>query len=307
VRVRLGSPGLAPLIRALAHRATPAGDASLTVCVGAGPVPLPLPAVASAGQWWARRRPDAASSDGETVHEIRALQVGTTGTLSVLDAPRGRAVFWAPEPAAVVASEGGAPLLHLLTWWLPRHGLHPVHAGAVGTPSGGVLLVGRGGAGKSTSALACLESPLLHAADDYVLVSETPTPCVHALYQSVKLHADQLWRLPRLTAGTRGDAGGKTLLFLDERYAHKLVPAFPLRAVLLPRVTGRRETRLVPAAATQALDALIPSSIVELPGLGREAVRAIVRIVRSVPVCVLEAGTDLDGIPVAIARFLERG
>ena len=72
-------------------------------------------------------------------------------------------------------------------------------------------------------------------------------------------------------------------------------------------VTGRRDTRLVPARVERALDALVPSSVVELPGLGRDALRAIVRIVRGVPTHVLEAGTDLAQIPVVIRQLLERG
>jgi hypothetical protein len=305
VLVRLATPLLAPFIRALTHRRTSAGDVSLTVCVGSGAAPAPLPSVTSAGAWWSRGRPGAGGPEDDGDREIRALHVGTTGALSVLDVHRRRAVFWAPDPAAVASSDGGAPLLHLLTWWLGRHGRYPVHAGAVGTPAGGVLLIGKGGAGKSTTALACLDSTLLHAGDDYVLLSETPTPFVHGLYQSAKLHADQLWRLPRVAAGASAGDPGKVLLFLDRRYPHKLTSGFALRAVLMPRVTGLSDTRLVPATAVQTLDALIPSSVVELPGLGRDAVRAIVRIVRSVPSYVLEAGTDLTQIPPVIARLLD--
>ena len=36
--------------------------------------------------------------------------------------------------------------------------LQYVHAGAVGNKNGGILLVGKGGSGKSSTALACLKS-----------------------------------------------------------------------------------------------------------------------------------------------------
>jgi hypothetical protein len=308
VLLRLAAPPLAPLARALAHRSASSGDATLTVCAWeGGSTPAPIPPVGSASEWSARSRPG--QDGGYSDKQIRGLYVGTIGALSMLDAERRRALFRARGPGAVSSAESAAPFLHIFTWWLARHERYLVHAGAVGTAAGGVLLAGKGGAGKSTTALACLDSELLHAGDDYVLLSATPAPFAYSLYQSAKLHADQLWRLPQLAVWARNlDRLNpqKVLVFLNDGYAHKLTSGFPIRAILLPRVTGRRESRLLPAPTAQTLDALIPTSVVELPGLGHEGVRAIARIVRSVPSYVLEAGTDLAQIPTIILDLLQR-
>ena len=306
VLLRLALPTLTPLTRALAHRSAAPGDATLTVCVWESKsAPGPKPPLALASEWSARSRPGQDSED----NQIRALYVGTTGTLSMLDTAQRMALFQARNPGGLPSSESAAPFLHIFTWWLARQGRYFVHAGAVGTPAGGVLLAGKGGAGKSTTALACLHSELLHVGDDYVLLSEAPAPFVYSVYQSAKLHASQLWRLPHLAARMNNSDHldlEKALLFLDEGYAHKLSEAFPIRAILMPRVTGRRDTCLLPASAAQTLDTLIPTSVVELPGLGREGVQAIARIVGSVPSYVLETGTDLAQIPAVILELLHR-
>jgi hypothetical protein len=304
VLVRLATPALSSITRAIDHRSAPPGDTTLTVCVGGGDTAPAPPFLATAGEWSPRRRPAVgAGADGSPV---RALYVGTTGALSMLDLPRRRAVFWR-SPRTALTFEGAAPLLHIFTWWLTSHGRYPVHAAAVGTPAGGVLVAGTGGAGKSTTALSCLDSSLLYAGDDYVLVSEHP-PFAHSLYRSARIGAEQLARLPRVAAAIGEDGPvefGKILLFLDRAYSQKSVAGFPLRAALTVRVTGQPASRLVAVPAAQTLNVLIPSSVIELPGLGRQGVQAIVRIVRSMPNYVLEAGTDLAQIPIVIARLLD--
>ena len=75
-----------------------------------------------------------------------------------------------------------------------------VHAAAVGDESGGVLLVGRGGSGKSTTALSCLGTQVGYLADDYCLVEMVEGPRVHSLYTSGKANRGSIARLPRLRA-----------------------------------------------------------------------------------------------------------
>src|SRR5205823_136180 len=80
------------------------------------------------------------------------------------------------------------PLRHILHLWLASRGVQFVHAGAVGRPSGGCLIVGKSGSGKSTSTLATLGSELLYAGDDYVGVSVTTGGAhVHSIYGCGKL------------------------------------------------------------------------------------------------------------------------
>src|SRR5205807_9852223 len=93
------------------------------------------------------------------------------------------------------------PLRPLLGWVLASPGRHLVHAGAVGSEGQGVLLAGSGGAGKSTTAVACVEAGMSYVGDDYVLLSTGEPPAAHAIYGTAKLDRRSLATLPDLASG----------------------------------------------------------------------------------------------------------
>jgi hypothetical protein len=72
-------------------------------------------------------------------------------TLSVLDLDAGAGWFWAPDAARIVSWDWAAPFRTIFHWWLGSRGAFQVHGGAVGLPEAGVIVVGRGGSGKSRS------------------------------------------------------------------------------------------------------------------------------------------------------------
>lgn len=261
-------------------------------------VPYPLSEEAIDGlQPWRRRGPwvEVGTSGVRVIHQP------FEDTLGVLT--EGRACYWTKDAAALPYYEHSAPLLHLLHWWLGERDLHLVHAGAVGTPAGGVLLVGPGGSGKSTSTLACLGSPLGVVADDYTVVGLSPEPRAMALYRTAKLERGHDRRVEGLIdqlpdpANPVAVPNDKALYFLD-----RVEPEVPLRAVLVPKVTGRSGHRLVEMPRSRAFAALAPSSILQLPGAGGRALAALRALLDLVPVYGLELGTHLASIPDVIAE-----
>lgn len=234
-----------------------------------------------------------------------AFQHGS-GAVSVLDRERNLAIFWAPDPR-VPYWENGSPLRTILHWWLLTRGLQLVHAAAIGNSTGGVLIGGKGGSGKSTTALACLESNLSYVGDDYTLLELDSGPVVHSLYNSAKLNSDHVQRfpalLPRIDNPTRL-AEEKALLFVHEHYPLKVATRLPVRAILLPRVTGLAETRLKRVSVAKALAALAPSTIFQLPRAGNEAFKFLAAFARQLPCFSLEVGTDLFSIPPVIEGLL---
>jgi hypothetical protein len=230
-------------------------------------------------------------------------------TLSVLDAESAEAWFWAPEPDAILSWDRAAPLRAILHWWLGRQGILQLHGGAVGTVDGGVLLVGRGGSGKSTTSLACLTAGLRYAGDDYVAVAPGPEPWVHSLYSSGKLEDHQLARFPGL-AGAVGnpgrEAGEKAVVYVEEAAPGAAIAGFPLRAILVPRVVAESpETRAVPRPAGATLAALAPSTIFQLYPPQQGALADMGALVGRVPCFTLELGSDVERIPDAVFELLE--
>jgi hypothetical protein len=234
-----------------------------------------------------------------------AFQHGS-GAVSVLDTHLNLAVFWAPD-TKLPYWEYGSPLRSILHWWLLSQGLQLVHAAAVGNASGGVLIGGKGGSGKSTTALCCLESDLFYAGDDYTLLGLNGGPVVHSLYNSAKLNSDHVKRFPALLpkiANPDRLADEKALLFVNEHYSAKVASRLPVRAILLPRVTGLPDTLFKRVSVAMALAALAPSTIFQLPRAGNEALKFLAAFARHLPCYSLEVGTNLSTIPPVIEGIL---
>ena len=190
-----------------------------------------------------------------------------------------------------------------------RHGRLLIHAGAVGCRDKGVLLVGKGGSGKSTSALASMLKGWSYLSDDYCLLATEGLPRVFSLYNSAKLTADHLRNFPALGAAVSNPAelaDEKALIYIQTLMPDRMISEIPVHMILLPRVTGLPETRLRPASPSEALRALAPSSLFQLPGTGQSEFLVLGDFVKSVPCYHLELGTNLDAIPETIRKELAR-
>jgi hypothetical protein len=239
---------------------------------------------------------------------VRALHQ-PSDVLSVLTADADTGWFWMPDANGLPYWDYTAPFRHLLSWWLDAQGLRQVHGGAVGTEDGGVLVVGPGGSGKSTTALSTLlDERLRYAGDDYVAVGSAHAPVVHSIYCSGKVHQEDLHRLPHLEPaladGIRPDE--KAVFYVEQAFPGRSIAGFPLRAIVVPRVTDRRAARAVPGTRAEALAALAPSTIFQLHPPARDALAWMAGLVRSVPTFVLELGSDVETLPAALLRILER-
>lgn len=241
----------------------------------------------------------------------RAVYQPGPRALSALDGEHNRAWYWVERAGNLGFWEQAKPLRHLLEWWLAQSGRQTVHGAAVGVPEGGVLLVGKGGSGKSTTALACLASnDLLYAGDDYVAVSTEPSPWVHSLYSSGNVHPDNLHRVPHLRselANAERLATQKAVFYAVRRFGARTTAGFPLRAVFISNVSpGRRDSRIIPTTRAAALTALAPSTIFQSHPSGQQALGAMREALERVPAYVLELGCDVAAIPPLISSFLSR-
>ena len=233
-----------------------------------------------------------------------------TPALSVLDSERDEAWYWAADATRIPYWEEATPVRFILDWWLRDQGLHQVHAGAVGTPEGGVLLTGKSGSGKSTSTLATLDSPLRYAGDDYVVVALEPEPWVHSLYSSGKLMADHVMRLPFLTPalanGDRLDTE-KAIVYVHENWPENITAGFPLRAILASKVVpGLVDAQIVETSRLIGLAALAPSTVFQMHTRGQDSLVRMRELVGVVPTYRLELGSNMASIPRAISALLMR-
>jgi hypothetical protein len=152
-----------------------------------------------------------------------------------------------------------------------------------------VLIVGPGGAGKSTCAVAAWRSGLPYLADDYCLARGDR---LESLYCSAKL-----WRRDLTGPAEVYDADGKGLFWVEAPARHAA-----LRAVVVPERTGEARAVLEPISAGQALRAVAPSTLFQLPWSGPETVRGLGELVRRVPCYRLRLGARAD-VPPLLAHL----
>ncbi len=313
--LRFAGPALlSHLTPALAHlESSPATTPALTICLwdsASTQTPMPLLAASLIKllrlRWWELL-------DGR--REIRgysSARIRTTfhlgpDILSLLDTTTNTAIYWVEDARQLPYYARAHPLQTLLNWWAERFHCYYMHAAAVGTATGGVLLAGPGGSGKSTTTLACLEAGLGIASDDYVLVKIDPAPYVYSIYSTAKLRTlKEMGNFPELMSRLHGDMPEEEnpIVFLHEHYAQAVLRGFPICAILLPHIQGGRDTWVRKATAVAALKALAPSTLLQMSGTGQSAFHVMSSLVKRIPCYTLELGTDLGQIPDVISRLL---
>ena len=296
-------PSMTP---ALEHLRVPALEPDLTVCVwdsrstSVEMVPPPCP--------W-----ENVTGEGDVLglnsSRIRFAFHRADYSVTLLDHLRRTGIHWVPDAGAVPYWAQAHPLRPLFHWWMQHNGCHIVHAAAVGTDDGAVLLAGRGGMGKSTTALSCLEAGLYYLGDDAVVVRLEPEPVVYSLYGAAELHAEGVANFPSLSDSLRNpEAAGneKQILYLYPRFQRQVVSEMPLRAILLPQRANLSETRVTPASTWKVQRAFISLSQLELPHLGRGTQDFMGRLCSTLPAYILDMAGDRKKTPPAIADLLKR-
>lgn len=231
--------------------------------------------------------------------------------LSLYNTATKKAVYWINSVEDVPYYEEGYPLTPILNWWLEQNGFQLMHAASVGTESGGVIVCGKGGSGKSTTALSCINSRLRFSGDDYCVLdtSKPDEPRIWSLYSTSKLKGpEDIARFPRfrdLISNLDKLGDEKALLFLNEHMPDALIESFPLKAIFVPHITGLPETTVSDISSMMALRALAPSTMFQLPGDGPASFKLMSDLVRKVACHHLDAGTTIERIPDAIADFLD--
>jgi hypothetical protein len=307
IRLRFAGPALEPLITpALEHLASvPVPTPALTVCL------------------WDDAATSISTSSPPWLHacvtqpepwvfndaRFSAIAQPASCTINILDKATDTALYWIQDACLFPRPETGSPLLKILQWWMGSHGRQLIHAGAVGTTEGGVLLAGKSGSGKSTAALACLTSGMVYVGDDNCLLSNDLSPYVHSLYNTGKICIQDAERFPLLRpafAAASHLGTEKAVYLIHEHFPDRVAAGFPIRAVLIPRITGRSQTSLTPASSIEALKALGPSTVLQLRAGGYPAsvLQEFARLVSQVPCYYLELGANLSAIPGVILPLL---
>jgi hypothetical protein len=206
--------------------------------------------------------------------------------------------------------ETGAPLRRQLSWELAPEVLF-VHAGAVGGADGAALVMGGAGAGKSSTALACLQAGMGFISDDYCLVREEPL-VVFPLHSTARVYDADVPLLPGLPAPAITGASivvddpeekPKALYRVGEAMPDRLLASAPVRVVLVPSV-GDGPGRLEPMRTADALRCVAPGTLRQMSLEPELELAGLRRLVAAVPCFRLVLSPDRAANPDLVQQAL---
>jgi hypothetical protein len=206
--------------------------------------------------------------------------------------------------------EMARPLRVPLTIWHNDQDIPIIHAGLVAKNSQGVLFSGLSGAGKTTSAIACLCAGFSFLSEDLVGLQILPNgPCLgHSIYSSSFLNPDHLMHFPTLkpyAIKSRYQYEDKLLILPSQVFPLRLERVTTLSAVALPRIVNTKNSAIRRASKGEALLILGPSSLLGVPASpGVRGFNKLAELVTQVPCYWLELGNDLEEIPHCVEEIL---
>lgn len=253
---------------------------------------------------------DAIPCDVEYVHlsdggSLRAAWQPDCGALDIMNLETGDALSCVTWPDRVPGWLLSAPFRHLLNWASLKLPAFEAHGAGIQYDGTGLLLVGASGAGKSTLTAWAAEAGFETVGDDAVLVEQRPgqKPRGYALFDNFKVGEEMRRRLPFAERLDWLDTNSrnKSMAALSQIGPNAFVASIPLAALVVPKVSGRQETRITRSDAGAAIRALGPSTLHQFKGGERLTFPKLATLCRLLPVFEMHTGTDRDGAVAALA------
>ena len=225
-----------------------------------------------------------------------------------------------PSRLALIAShaalESGDLRAHpghrAISSWLASPTMRTLHAAAVALGDRGVLFLGIGGRGKTTTSLACARAGFSFIGDDLCTVeardaATASPPLVHGLFATAKLNADSRMRLD---AGHWTELGktpvGKTVVRIPDEI--EFSRSSPLAAIIAVRagLSSRAETRRLDPRDALRLLILAARQGTTGSAVPTQWFSTAASLAREVPAFELSLTWDLDRVTAAVRTVLER-
>jgi len=180
-----------------------------------------------------------------------------------------------------------SPFRTIFAWFFSLHDKVLLHSAGAGEEDGGVLFIGPGGSGKTTSALSCLASGYKFSGDDSILVSAQENPIGYSVYKSARLFKNDLdyfQPFRNLVLNPNDPPDEKVRFLLNEDTSKKLLSAFPIKAIIAPTIIEKDKAPLLEAIKpAEALRILAPSTLLHIPGQNQKTLHNLAKIVSSIP------------------------
>lgn len=201
-----------------------------------------------------------------------------------------------------------APFTKLISFWAYKQNLNILHAGCVSLNNKGVLIVGRGGKGKSSTSIQCIIDGLDYLSDDYLLIENTSEKTMaYSIYNSGNLEVNNIENFPKIKSYIEIgniDHNNKPYLFLSPIFKNKVKRSTEIKAIIVPLVTKNTSANFYPISSIEAIKALAPTSLVQLNTRGTNSLKYLASITRKLPNFCLELGSDFEDISLKVKKII---
>jgi hypothetical protein len=217
-------------------------------------------------------------------------------------------VQWMAADDSYPPWEAPAPLRVFLHWFYSAQGMRLAHAGTLGKGGKGVLLAGKGGSGKSGTVAAGLLYGLQTVGDDYVIVEpDGERVTAHPVFRTLKQDFAGLKRLGLEAISDRRAPNwqDKYEFFCSDIPAEEMPESLAISAIVVPETVHGRASAIMPISSAQAMLALAPSGLIQMPGERDAGVALFAKLVRSLPCYGMRLGTDPMEISSRIEALIE--
>lgn len=232
---------------------------------------------------WTEQAGPAMSSDESRgiwhLHD-RAKGVGLYWIRSVRDLP-----FW----------EAASPLRHHIHWISMGKAQGMLHTAVVSPGTGGAMLVGRGGSGKSTMTAAALRRGWRVTGDDFVLVTLDPVLRSYPLYDMIKLSGMAETMFSEFTAEAINpdrQPDEKMLARISGRETGGLAETLPITAAFALRLSGAERSTIRRTSNFEIVSAVAASSSLILRTGMRETFAFTSALARALPCYRFDVGSN---------------
>lgn len=229
-------------------------------------------------------------------------------SVNVMDVKTKTAVYWVNSAGQFPYWVQSSPFRTIFHWWMEENNAQLLHAAAVGTEDGAVLITGKGGVGKSTSALACLNAGMDYYADDYLIVKKDPIPIVYSLYSTGKMNRSDQDRFPALrnfASDLINEEQEKDVFYFYPSLQNQIKKSSPVKAILEPKINHRKSTTYSNISYWHIQRALSFTTMSQLPGVGSHTHDFINDLCTKIPCYKIEPGTNMKEVPTSIGNFIK--
>jgi|GEM_PF-3313373 hypothetical protein len=223
--------------------------------------------------------------------------------LQTIDISRGMALFYAENSYEMPSWEYFSPLKELLHFWCLSKALVLLHSAViVDDVFGASLLLGKGGAGKSTTTIQAMDLNYQSCGDDYVIVSPSAMS-VMPLYCIVKWQVSSKFVRPHYLDDCFeewDDRTQKQVFFLNDDAGHSSTPKALEQILILDR-TARYHPKSV--SFHEALIQCTLSTITQVPVAAEKTFCLLHRLIQSCPPLSYGVGDGQEALIDALSKL----